>query len=292
MTPKADHDLVLTKDALVANVHFRDRDPAQLIAQKAMRVNLSDLAAMGARPIGYLLALALPGDMENIDAWVEDFSNGLKKGQAAFDWSLLGGDTVSTGGPLSLSLTAIGEVKRGRALRRDGAKAGDGIYVSGTLGDAALGLKCLAGEITPGDKTLIDRYHLPRPRLALGQMLHGVASAALDISDGLAGDIRHICAASGLGAEIEEKLIPLSAAAGKLLESNPGYKSLIWNGGDDYELLFTAPDHMAGKIRKISDALELRLTKIGRMTTDGTIAIQDDKGVNLLAGGHQGYRHF
>ena len=291
LSPPAGKDLVFTKDALVADVHFIANDPADLIARKALRVNLSDLAAMGAEPLGYLLALALPKNREDIEGWVARFAAGLKKDQDEFGWSLFGGDTVSTAGPLMISITAIGAVEPGKALRRNGAQAGDDIYVSGTLGDAALGLKCLKKDITPADKHLTDRYLLPRPRLTLGQSLSGIATSALDISDGLAGDIRHICALSGLGAEIKAELIPLSVAAGKTLESFPLYKNLIWNGGDDYELLFTAPEHAADDIVELSKSLGLSLAKIGRMRQEKTIAILSGDGSNLLQD-EQGYRHF
>ncbi|VAV98917.1 Thiamine-monophosphate kinase [hydrothermal vent metagenome] len=295
LSPPAGHDLVFTKDALVADVHFFAGDAPDLIARKAMRVNLSDLAAMGATPLGYLLALALPKNMENIDQWLADFSAGLGRDQVEFGCSLFGGDTVSTNGPMVISLTAIGSVEKGKALRRRGAQVGDGIYVSGTLGDAALGLKSLSGEAGPPDETLIDRYHLPRPRLELGQKLYGIASAVLDISDGLAGDIGHICdlpgSQSALGAEITADLIPLSGAAGKLLESFPAYKNLIWNGGDDYELLFTAPDHMADKLASLAGELDLPLTRIGRITDNPLITIQGRSGENLMKN-EQGFRHF
>ncbi len=291
LTPPKDKDLVFTKDALVADVHFFPNDPAALIAQKAMRVNLSDLAAMGAMPLGYLLALALPKSMKNRDQWLESFASGLAKDQTVFGWSLFGGDTVSTSGPLTITITAIGTVNHGAALKRDGAKIDDDIYVSGNLGDAALGLKCLTGDITPKNISLIDRYHLPQPRLRLGQKLFNIASAAMDISDGLLGDIGHICALSELGAEIEEKLIPRSLPAGKILESFPSYKHLVWSGGDDYELLFTAPRNMVDKIKTISGLIDCPITKIGRMTKKKDITIMSENGCDLI-NKEQGFRHF
>ncbi|MBL4801460.1 MAG: thiamine-phosphate kinase [Emcibacter sp.] len=291
LTPPEGKDLVFTKDALVAEVHFFSNDPADLVARKAVRVNLSDLAAMGAEPLGYLVALALPKDMQDIEGWVAAFARGLKQDQDEFDWSLFGGDTVSTTGPLMITITAIGTVDPGKALRRNGAQEADDIYVSGTLGDAALGLKCLTKEVVTPDSALINRYHLPQPRLDLGQNLWGIATSVMDISDGLVGDIRHLCALSGLGATIESDLIPVSDEFGKTLESFPLYKKLIWNGGDDYELLFTAPAHVADDIRKISKSLGLDLTKIGRMTKEKAIVIQASNGDNLLQG-EQGYRHF
>ena len=291
LSPPAGRDLVFTKDALVADVHFFANDPADLVARKALRVNLSDLAAMGAIPLGYLLAIALPKDMKSIDGWVKKFTVGLKADQEEFHWTLFGGDTVSTSGPLTISVTAIGTVAQGKALRRTGAKDGDDIYISGTVGDAALGLKYLTGDLVGSNKKLIDRYLLPQPRLALGQKLWGKASAVLDLSDGLAGDIRHICGLSGLGVEIEADLIPLSDAAGKVLESFPLYKDLIWSGGDDYELLFTAPKHMAEEIQNLAQELSLPLTRIGHMTKETAVVIQDKSGKNLL-GHDQGFRHF
>jgi len=291
LTPPEGRDLIFTKDALVADVHFFANDPADLVARKAMRVNLSDLAAMGAAPLGYLLALAIPKDMKNIEDWLAQFSAGLKRDQKEFGWSVFGGDTVSTSGPLMISLTAIGSVGRGQALMRRGAKVGDNIYVSGTLGDAAFGLKCLKGNITPANKVLVDRYHLPRPRLELGQRLSGIATSAMDISDGLAGDIRHICGLSGHGAEIDSRLIPLSGEVSKLLESFPSYKKLVWNGGDDYELLFTAPDDMRVDVDRLSRELDLPLTNIGRITTGKKVIIRGSDGMNLLQN-DQGFRHF
>lgn len=291
LTPPEGRDLVFTKDALVADVHFFAHDPPDLIARKALRVNLSDLAAMGACPLGYLLAIALPKAMKNMEQWIAGFTAGLKEDQQEFGWTLFGGDTVSTGGPLMITVTAIGSVRQGEALRRGRAQAGDDIYVSGTLGDAALGLKCHSGDITPKNAGLIDRYLIPTPRLDLGQKLWGIATAVMDVSDGLAGDIEHICDLSGLGAKIEVELIPLSRDAGKILESFPLYKDLIWAGGDDYELLFTAPEDVADEIRKLANSLDLPLTRIGRMTKEKKIVILDKDGVNLM-GDAQGFRHF
>ncbi|MDF2781719.1 MAG: thiL, partial [Geminicoccaceae bacterium] len=236
LDPPAGSELVLTKDAMVAGVHFLPDDPPGDIARKLLRVNLSDLAAMGAAPLGYLLALIRP--KATAEDWLAEFCRGLAEDQATFGIGLLGGDTVSTPGPLALSLTALGHVPRGAALRRGGAKPGDDIWASGTLGDAALGLKVLQGELEAAPAVgaqLVERYRLPQPRLALGQTLRGLASAALDVSDGLLADLGHILETSAVGAEIHAAALPLSPAARAL----PGVREAALAGGDDYELLFT-----------------------------------------------------
>ncbi len=207
ISPPAGRDLVLAADALVEGVHFLPTDPPGLVARKLLRVNLSDLAAMGARPCGYLMTAAWPKG--RAEAWIADFAAGLARDQEIFGIGLLGGDTTGTPGPLSLSLTAVGTTPSGRRLERGGARAGDSLYVSGTLGDGALGLRVLQGALDGLDTAerdwLIDRYRLPRPRLALGESLlaQGLASAAIDVSDGLVADVGHLAAASGLAARIE-----------------------------------------------------------------------------------------
>ena len=245
--------LVATADCLVEGVHFRSGDPARDVARKALRVNLSDLAAMGARPRGYLLTLSLPKPLD--ETWLAAFADGLALDQAEFGLTLLGGDTTRTPGPRSLSVTALGTVPAGRCLQRSTAKAGDLICVSGQLGDAALGLKVLEGGLDDlGDSdraVLAGRYRLPQPRIALGRALleEGLASAALDISDGLLGDLEHIVAASELGAEVERDAIPLSPAAGRAMEmaTRAGWADIL-TGGDDYELLFTIAPEDRGKL--------------------------------------------
>jgi len=290
-SPPENKDLVMTKDALVAGVHFFADDAPDLVARKAVRVNISDLAAMGAMPYGYLLALAIPKEMKNIDDWVSKFARGLAQDQEKFNWSLIGGDTVSTTGPLSLSVTAIGTVERGCALKRAGAQAGDQIYVSGSLGDSALGLAFLKGEIEGEGAALIKRYQIPEPRTELGAKLFGIATAAMDISDGLAGDLGHICEQSDLGAIIYENSLPLSKAAGKVLERYCAYKDLIWRGGDDYELLFTAPVDQEKSIEQLAVELDLRITNIGHMTVEKDLIIVDKAGKNRMFD-KQGYQHF
>jgi thiamine-monophosphate kinase len=288
LDPRPGMQLVLTKDAMVAGVHFLEGDPPGQIAQKLLRVNLSDLAAMGAVPIGYLLALARPRDVE--DDWLAAFCAGLAADNATFDISVLGGDTVSTPGPLTLSLTAIGEVPKGLALLRGGAKTGDDIWVSGTLGDAALGLAVLQGALDVAEPVrahLVERYRLPRPRLALGQALRGLAHAAIDISDGLLADLGHIGETSGVGAEIRPDLLPLSAAANGL----PGAQDAALAGGDDYELLFTAPPSQRDAVDGLAQKLALPLTRIGAMQATPGIRVLDAAGAEIHPG-RTGWQHF
>ncbi|PPD43577.1 MAG: thiamine-phosphate kinase [Methylocystis sp.] len=232
---------VATVDVLVAGVHFFPDDPPALIAKKALRVNLSDLAAKGAEPVGFLLSLALPADWTN--DWLEAFAAGLAEDARAYAIPLIGGDTTATPGPLTISITALGRTPG--FVPRTGAKPGDAIYVSGTIGDAALGLAlrrdpALAARLSPQARGyLLDRYLLPRPRLDLVPLLRAHASAAMDVSDGLAGDLAKLCRASRVSAVVEAPLVPLSPAA---LEASlaPGFFEAAISGGDDYEILFTA----------------------------------------------------
>jgi thiamine-monophosphate kinase len=288
LDPRPGMQLVLTKDAMVAGVHFLEDDPPDQIARKLLRVNLSDLAAMGAAPLGYLLALARPKKIE--DAWLASFCEGLAADNAEFDISVLGGDTVSTPGPLTLSLTAIGEVPKGDALLRGGARSGDDIWVSGTLGDAALGLAVLQGELEvaePSRSHLIDRYRLPQPRLTLGEALRGLAHAAIDISDGLLADLGHIVEVSELGAEVRADGLPLSDAVADL----PGAEDAARSGGDDYELLFTAPPSRRDAIRRLAVKLDLRLTRIGQMQAGAGVRVLDANGQPIEPTA-RGWQHF
>jgi thiamine-monophosphate kinase len=299
---------VLTADAIVAGVHYLPDDPPDLVARKLLRVNLSDLAAMGATPEGYLLTTALPPD-HGAD-WLERFAAGLAADQAEFGIVLLGGDSVATPGPATFSLTAVGSVEVGRELRRGGARPGDHIYVSGTLGDGALGLRALRGELPPslgrGERdALADRYRLPRPRLALGRGLAGdpatapLAHAAMDISDGLVADLAHICAASGVAATVRADRLPLSPAARAAVEADPALLALPLAGGDDYELLFTAPPAAAAALAVLAAELDLPLTRIGEIPASGPPHAATDRAVRVVDGGghelslsQQGYRHF
>lgn len=292
LTPKAGHDLVVTADAMVEGVHFLPDDPPDMIARKLLRINLSDLAAMAARPIGYLLTAAWPDSRG--DEWIARFADGLATDQDLFDCRLLGGDTVSTPGPISLSVTAIGEVPTGGALHRAGGRDGDCLFVSGTIGDSTLGLRALRGEVqslSEDDNTfLADRYRLPRPRLELGRALAGVAHAAIDISDGLIADLGHLAAQSGLRAEITADRVPLSEPTRRALAADPDRAYLPLVGGDDYELLFAAPRAARRELGKLATRLGLPLSEIGALSQGAGVAALDHDG-REIALPRTGWRH-
>ena len=230
LTPPAGRELVLTADAMVEGVHFLPDDPAELVGRKLLRVNLSDLAAMGAAPLAYLMTVSAP--VGTAEAWFAGFARGLAADQAEFGIVLLGGDTTGTPGPLCLSLTCIGHVAPGGAVRRVGARAGDGLWVTGTIGDGALGLAVLQGRLADPSGFLAGRYRLPQPRV--GWLAQGGVRAAMDVSDGLVQDAGHLGRAAGLGVEIEAGLVPLSDAA---RAAGAGWMETVLTGGDDYELL-------------------------------------------------------
>jgi thiamine-monophosphate kinase len=288
---------VVTTDAVVAGVHFVGDEPPGLIARKALRVNLSDLAAKGARPLGYTLAAVLPAAID--DRWLAAFSAGLAADQAEFGISLIGGDTVATPGPLTLSITALGAV-RGAMLRRTGARPGDRIYVSGTIGDAALGLAALRGRLdglgAAERGVLLERYRLPVPRLRLGLGLAGLASAALDVSDGLVGDLAHIAACSAVGAVVERDQVPLSGAAATAVAADPDAWQTVLGGGDDYELLFTVPQEKHDIIVQVASAAGTPVTVIGAIAAAGDVpagevVVRDREGRDVTPA-VSGYRHF
>ena len=258
-----------------------------------MRVNLSDLAAMGAGPRACLLGLAVP-DALDYD-WLREFARGLASDQVRFGMILVGGDTTATSGPVCLSLTAIGEVEPGRSLLRSNAAAGEHVYVSGTIGDAALGLRVLRGE-DPGlsedaRAAAVARYRLPEPRLSLGMALPASASAAVDISDGLVADIGHICAASGLGARIEAARVPLSGPARAALDLGAVGMADVLTGGDDYELAFTAPADRGNAVREAAARARVPVTRIGTMTEGEGVSVLDEDGAPMEIG-RTGHAHF
>ena len=244
LTPPPGADLAITMDALVAGVHFFADDPPALIAAKALRVNLSDLAAKGAEPLGFLLTLALPRG--TAPEWIEAFAAGLGHDAQGFGCPLIGGDTVTTPGPLTLSITAFGAVERGKMPVRMAARPGDRVYVSGTIGDGALGLKVRQGQAPKlaeaHNKALLRRYLLPQPRLALKAAL-AYANASMDVSDGLVGDLAKLLRASGLSGALDLREVPLSEAARAYIAADPSALEIAVTGGDDYEVLATvAPD--------------------------------------------------
>jgi thiamine-monophosphate kinase len=284
----AGKQLVIAADAIVAGVHFLPDDPPETIGRKLLRTNLSDLAAMGAAPLGYLMTCAFPAGTD--DAWIAGFVAGLAADQREFGLHVLGGDTVSTTGPASFSLTILGSVVPGQALRRAGARPGDEIWVSGSIGDGALGLLSLTGRLPP-DPELADRYRLPRPRLRLGQALAGIARAALDVSDGLVQDLGHLARAAGCGATIEAALVPLSDPARAALAADPTLLAHILGGGDDYELLFAAAPGDADRVLAAGHATQTPVTRIGSFVDGTGVRVLDTKGAPIALP-RRGWSHF
>jgi thiamine-monophosphate kinase len=298
IAPPPGHELVAKTDAIVGGVHFLDDDPPDLIARKALRVNLSDLAAKGAVPRAYMLAIMLPKTVT--EEWIAAFARGLADDQNEYGVHLIGGDTDSTPGPVSIAIMAFGDVAAGRMLRRSGARAGDTVFVTGTIGDAALGLAVLHGELENLEmktaEILVDRYRLPRPRARLGPRLIGTANAALDISDGLLADLRHLCEASELAAVIEAPHVPLSTAAGEVLATYSRHITTVLTGGDDYEILFTAPPEAVNELTELSRTLDVPITAIGRMQSPSVgaqwqITVLDESGEPLIFD-PRGWTHF
>lgn len=290
----AGQELVLTVDMLVEGVHFFASDPADLIARKLLRVNLSDLAAKGAIPRGYLLSMALPAKID--EAWLALFTQGLAHDQAQYGISLWGGDSVSTSGPLTLSLTAIGETPVGKTLRRGGGVVGDGIYVTGAIGDAALGLKVAQGDLATLSRQARDylhnRYLLPEPRVKAGQGLRDLAHAALDVSDGLMADLGHLCSQSGTGVRIDSGAIPLSAAARQAVTADPALLETILSGGDDYEILFCAARSSESEVMALASACGISITRIGMLVSpDQGVQVMDALGQPITLR-RAGYTHF
>ncbi len=270
-------DLVVTVDAVVAGVHFLPDDPPDTIARKALRVNLSDLAAKGAEPAGFVVTLAL---REVAEDWLAPFARALGEDAAMFGCPLLGGDTVSTPGPVSISITAFGRVPAGAMVQRWGAVPGDHVLVTGTIGDAALGLRVLqgrAGGIFAGQPNaaafLADRYRVPQPRTALAEAVRLCANAAMDVSDGLAGDLAKLCGVSGVSARIEAEAVPLSAPAREAVAAGAVTLADLVSGGDDYEILCTVPDARLADFLARAQAVDVPVMPIGRIA-DGEGAPQ------------------
>ncbi len=293
MSPPEGRDLVLTVDANVAGVHFLADEAPDIVARRLLRTNLSDLAAKGARPEGYLLTLMLGDDAD--DDWIGGFAAGLGVDQLLFGIALFGGDTVSTPGPSAASITAIGSVPAGGMVRRSGARAGDDLYVTGTIGDGLLGLAAAQGELAGLDAAdrdwLATRFRLPSPRLAIGAALRDAgATAAADVSDGLIADAGHIASASGVDLVIDAATVPLSAPARR---SGRALADLL-SGGDDYELVFTAPPAAAAGIAEAAVATGVPVARIGSAgpcaSGEPQVVVRgpDGRALNLA---RQGYRH-
>jgi thiamine-monophosphate kinase len=267
--PPAGCDLVLTADGVVGGVHFFPDDPPDAVARKALRVNLSDLAAKGARPIGFLLTLALPKEIG--DAWLAPFARGLGADAELFGCPLLGGDTVRTPGPVTISVAAFGAVPHGKTIRRAGARPGDRVVVTGTIGDAALGLLLRRDPAAAARwrlareqrDHLAARYLVPEPRSAIAAFLGTYASAAMDVSDGLAGDLAKLCRASGVGAEVDAARVPLSDAARIAVAQEPALIETVITGGDDYEVLACVPAEKVEALRQQASAVGVAVTEIG-----------------------------
>ncbi len=287
-------DLVITKDAMVEGVHFLSDDPLDLTARKLLRVNLSDLAAKGAAPCGYFLAVAWPPRCG--EAQRRLFADGLRLEQLAHGFPLLGGDTVSTPGPLTASVTLLGWVEAGRMVKRGGARPGDIVLVSGAIGDGGLGLQAAQGRLGAlGPEAvayLVDRYRLPTPRLALSTALRDHASAAADVSDGLLADAGHIGEASGLGVRLDLDRLPISTAAAAWLAAQPdpvaAYLALA-TFGDDYEVLCTVAPASLGALVAAAAEVGVHLTPIGKMRAGQGVSVQW-RGVDVVVE-RTGWRH-
>lgn len=298
-------DVVATTDAMVEGVHFLATDAASDIGWKLLAVNLSDLAAMGATPLVHLLTLALPRawEAEAAERWLCEFAVGLAEAQENHGVVLAGGDTVATPGPLLVSVAMIGHVASGRALRRAGARPGDGVYVSGWIGDAVLALAARQGALGVDDAIPLEltrRLTRPSPRLALGRRLVGLANACADVSDGLIADLGHVCEASGVTATVDLPKVPLSSRATHLLRSLSTPREWLVRmitGGDDYELLFTVDAERAPNVAALANVLSLPLTQIGTIraagdsASVGRVTVLDAEG-RPLAIDRAGFRHF
>jgi thiamine-monophosphate kinase len=296
LAPSGD-DTVVTTDAIVEGVHFLSTDPADTVARKALRVNLSDLAAKGAVPAGFVLTLALRAVD---DAWLAPFARALGDDARHFGCPLLGGDTVSTPGPLTISITAFGRVPAGKMVRRSGARPGDRVVVTGTIGDAALGLDILKGgavaaalaDDAAAREMLVGRYRVPQPRNALAKAVLDHAGGAMDVSDGLAGDLAKLCAASGVSAVIDAPAIPLSQAATELLARGIVAVEAIVSGGDDYEILCAVPEASFEAFAEAAGVAGVAVSSIGTIIGGGVNPRFLDAGGREIALPRLSYSHF
>jgi thiamine-monophosphate kinase len=285
ITPRPGRELVITADTMVEGVHYLRGEPAENVARKLLRVNLSDLASMGATPLHYLLMLSAPRTTD--EKWFAAFADGLASDQARYGVSLLGGDTTSTPGPTTVSITMFGHVAPGTALRRNGARPGDGLFVTGTVGNGVLGLWALQGKIADPDGSLAAHYRLPEPRLGLP--LYGIASAAADMSDGLVQDSGHIARASGLTLQIALERVPVSGAGHA---AGIDFVSSGIAGGDDYELLLAVPRECVARLRAIMAKAGIPVTDIGRFYQGPPQVLGVAADGRNIALGARGWSHF
>ncbi|MBZ0139002.1 MAG: thiamine-phosphate kinase [Pseudorhodoplanes sp.] len=271
LVPPEGQDLVLKTDAVVAGIHSFPDDPPSALARRALRVNLSDLAAKGARPAAFLVSAAFPGTVD--EAWLQSFADGLRADAEEFQCPLLGGDTDRTPGPATVAVFMVGWVPRGQMVQRAGARPGDVVMLSGTIGDGALGLElrkraALAGQwgLTDAERDfLLDRYLVPQPRLGLADILRAHAHAAMDVSDGLVGDLAKLCRVSGVSAEIDTTRIPLSAAARRAVAGGSDHLATALTGGDDYELICVIAPDRAEAFRAQAERAGIAVTAVGRI---------------------------
>ena len=290
-------DIVVTTDTIVEGVHFLPDDPPDAVARKALRVNLSDLAAKGATPAGFVLTLALRAAD---DAWLKPFARGLGEDAAQFGCPLLGGDTVSTPGPLVISITAFGRVPKGQMVHRSGAKPGDRVVVTGTIGDAAPGLDILRGgaaaavlaDEAAAREMLVGRYRLPQPRTALAGAVRDYAHAAMDVSDGLAGDLTKLCGVSGISVVIDLESIPLSDVARDLLSRGIAEIETLIAGGDDYEILCTVADDRVEAFAQAAKRAGVALSSIGMVVAGSAVPKFLDRQGREIALKRRAYSHF
>lgn len=291
LAPPRGHEHVLKTDSVIERVHFRRSDPPGSIGCKALRRALSDLAAKGAEPAAWLLALALPSwpDM----AWIEEFASGLARDGEEFGIPLLGGETNATPGPLTITVTAIGHVPAGELIRRKGAEPGDGVFVTGTIGDAAAGL-VLAETSAPPDAArdyLVSRYRIPMPRLAFGLAIRGIAHAAIDVSDGLLADCAHLADESGARVVVDAARIPLSEELRRLKSDDLATRVEAATAGDDYEIAFAAPQSAAQAIADAARRTATPVTRIGRVERGRGVALTGESGTEIAVE-RKGYTHF
>jgi thiamine-monophosphate kinase len=297
LTPPEGAEVVVTVDAVIAGVHFFADDPPDAVARKALRVNLSDLAAKGAEPAGFLVALAVSDEVK--DSWLAGFADGLRADADRYGCPLLGGDTVKTPGPAMISITAFGLLPRGRIVLRSGAKPGAAVLVTGTIGDAALGLRlrrepdaASRWSLEPAERDhLVARYLVPEPRNALAAALRDAASAAMDVSDGLAGDLAKLCRVSGVAAEVDVARVPLSPAARKGVAAEPALVETILTGGDDYEIVCAVMPDKVAAFQTACSAVGVAATEIGRVVAGEGVRFVAPDGTALTFA-HASFSHF